>query len=502
MLKQENTTRTIPWRGLFVAAVAATALTLFVRGERVEVPYAGVLAAVMLLISFAILLRATVKTGGLLSGYTLVLGTFLVTYPLSAFVDLTGKDYVSLGFYEIAALDPHTQAHHVYLSLALVFLAQLALWWGLAPGRSTAPPSSPHLVRVRSTLLILAGILFTLVGAAGTYLLFSGSGEALENIATVNSTRELAAGTARFVFMSEWLSWGIIFLLTAFLASRASKNHPKATLAALVGGSTCMLMNLFWTGSRAENLLAVLPLLFVVKKIAPQHFRHFVSVVAVGVAGIIVFETIARTTALLNSGFDYFAQGAISTSQFAANQLAAVLDWQLGRYPTISLAFDMVNRYGHAFGSTLLQGVTMTINAPATLLHLPLKVPEPQAMTSLVGQYIYEDPSINGVVPGTVAELYFNFGVLGVIGGFFAIGRIARYCIGITHSTVDMGTALLGFYALTLLCVSTIPMTATLAVYLLATGGLPVLVFCAAEQTVSHCVKPLPQGTARMALSG
>lgn len=493
MLKQENTEQAVPWRGLFAAGAVATALTLVVRGERVEVPYAGVLAAVMLLISLAILLRTAVKTGSLLNGYTLVLGTFLVTYPLSAFVHLTGKDYVSLGFYEIAALDPHTQAHHVNLSLALVLLAQVALWWGLKPGRPAAPLSSLHFVRVRSTLLILAGTLFTLVGAAGTYLLFSGSGEALEDIATVNNTREIAAGTARFVFMSEWLSWGIIFLLIAFLASRAGKDHPKIALAALAGGSTCMLVNLFWTGSRAENLLAVLPLLFVVKKIAPQHFRHFVSVIAVGVTGIIVFETIARTTALLNSGFDYFAQGAISTSQFAANQLAAVLDWQLGRYPTISLAFDMVNRYGHAFGSTLLQGVTMTINAPATLLHLPLKVPEPQAMTSLVGQYIYEDPSINGVVPGTVAELYFNFGVLGVISGFFVIGRIARYCIGVTHSTVDIGTALLGFYVLTLLCVSTIPTTATLAVYLLATRGLPILLFCAAEQTVSRTVSPLPQ---------
>ena len=115
----------------------------------------------------------------------------------------------------------------------------------------------------------------------------------------------------------------------------------------------------------------------------------------------------------------------------------------MGRYPTISLAFDMVTQYGHAFGSTLLQGLAMTVNAPATLLHIPLKVPEPEAMTALVGQYIYQDPSINGVVPGTLAELYFNFGTLGVFGGFFLIGRIAKVCISMTHSAVDMGTLLL-----------------------------------------------------------
>jgi hypothetical protein len=493
VLKEGQNARAIPWRRLFAAIVVLVAVILLVRRERVDAPDAGVLAAILLVISAAILFRAAVKTGSFMNSYTLVLGTFLLTYPLSAFVHLTGADYVSLGFYEIAALDTHTQLHHVYLSLALVFLAQLALWWGLAPGRPASPRNGPQPVRVRSTLLVLAGVLFTLVGIAGTTLLFSGSGDPLQGISTIDPGRQLAAGTARFAFMSTWLSWGIIFLLTAFLVSRTSKSHPRIALAALVAGSACIFLNLFWTGSRAENLLAVLPLIFVVKKIAPVHFRRFASVIVVGVIGIIVFETIARTTTMLNSGLNDLVQGEIGTSQFMTNQLAAIFDWQMGRYPTISLSFDMVGRYGHAFGSTLLQGFAMTVNAPATLLHIPLKVPEPTAMTALVGQYIYEDPAINGVVPGTLAELYFNFGALGVLGGFFLIGRIAKYCISATHSAVDMGTLLLSFYMLTLLCVWTIPQTATIGVYLLATRGLPLLVFCAVEQTLSHSVNLAPQ---------
>lgn len=500
MLKVGQRTQAIPWRRLFVAIVALVAATLLLRRERVDTPGAGVLAALLLLISVAILLRAAVKTGGFLNGYTLVLGTFLLTYPLSAFVHLTGADYVSLGFYEIAALDPHTQFHHVYLSLALVLLALLALWIGLAPARPAVKATGLQLVRVRSTLLILAGGLFTLVGVAGTALLFSSSGNALQDAATIDPGRQLAAGTARFAFMSTWLSWGIIFLLTAFLASRSSKSHPRMTLTVLIGGSACIFLNLFWTGSRAENLLAILPLIFVVKKIVPRHFRSFASVIAVGVLGIIIFETIARTTTLLNSGIDFFAQGGITTSQFVTNQLAAVFDWQMGRYPTISLAFDMVGRFGHATGSTLWQGLAMTINAPATLLHIPLKVPEPTAMTALVGQYIYEDPTVNGVVPGTLAELYFNFGVLGVIGGFFVIGRTARCCIAATHSAANMGTLLLSFYILTLLCVWTIPQTATIGFYLLATRGLPILLFCGVEQTLIRSAVPAPRATLRAVL--
>ena len=272
------------------------------------------------------------------------------------------------------------------------------------------------------------------------------------------------------------------------------------TLALLIGGSACIFLNLFWTGSRAENLLGILPLIFVVKKISPRHFRSFASVIAVGVLGIIVFETIARTTTLLNSGIDFVSQSGMTTSQFVTNQIAGVFDWQMGRYPTISLAFDMVGRFGHASGSTLWQGLAMTINAPATLLHVPLKVPEPTAMTALVGQYIYEDPTINGVVPGTLAELYLNFGVLGVIGGFFVIGRIARYCIAATHSAANMGTLLLSFYILTLLCVWTIPQTATIGFYLLATRGLPILLFCGVEQTLIRSAIPAPRATLRAAL--
>lgn len=500
MLNRAQTPNSILWRRILLSIAALIVAVWCVRRDRVETPCAGLLAAALLVISCAVLLRTAAKTGSLMNGQTLVLGTFLVAYPLSAFVHLTGSNYESIGFYNLAALDPHTQAHHVYLSLALVLVALLALWWGLAPARPPLPPAVAHAVRVRSALLVLFGIAFTLVGAAGTALLFSGSGEGLADLANIDRARELESGTARFVFMSQWLSWGIVFLLTAFLASRFSNRRPRFTLIALIGGSACMVVNLFWTGGRAENLLAILPLMFVVKKLRPGVFRPFTAIVVAGLSGIIVFETIARTTVLLDTGMDLLARSGIGAGQFVANQIAAVFDWQMGRYPTIGLAFDMVNRSGHAFGSTLIQGLAMTLNAPATLLHSSMKAPEPAAMTALAGQYIYGDPNMTGVVPGTLAELYFNFGILGVAVGFFVIGRIARYCISVTHSSREMGTRLLAFYILTLLCVWTIPMTATLGVYLLATRGLPILLFCAAEQTVSRAAHAAQQHATAPAL--
>ena len=177
MLKTEQETRAIPWRRLLLSVDLVRRCDSAGAGRASRRTGRRCAAAILLIISAAMLLRAAVKTGSFINGYTLVLGTFLLTYPLSAFVHLTGADYVSLGFYEIAALDPHTQIHHVYLSLALVLLAQLALWWGLAPARPGVLLNGPHLVRVRSSSLILAGAVFTLLGVAGTILLFSSSGE-------------------------------------------------------------------------------------------------------------------------------------------------------------------------------------------------------------------------------------------------------------------------------------------------------------------------------------
>lgn len=118
-----------------------------------------------------------------------------------------------------------------------------------------------------------------------------------------------------------------------------------------------------------------------------------------------------------------------------------------------------------------------------------------------MGQYLYDDSTRTGVVPGTLAELYFNFGVFGVIAGFFVVGRVARYCISLTHSAEDAGTMLLAFYVMALLCISTIPMNATVILYFLATSGLPILVFYASERILIHAFSPLPQPATRTALT-
>ena len=111
-----------------------------------------------------------------INGNTLALATFTITYAVLAFVHLTGANYVSEGFYDFATLGPRTQAHHVYLALALVVLAQIGLWYGLAPTRRYPVSTRVHTLRVRSKLLVFAGIGFTALGLREHVSVLPGSG--------------------------------------------------------------------------------------------------------------------------------------------------------------------------------------------------------------------------------------------------------------------------------------------------------------------------------------
>ena len=141
MMKTEQDARPIPWRRILLSVILLVALTLMVRRERMDVPGAGMFAALLLVSSAAMLLRAAVKTGSFINEYTLVLGTFLLTYPLSAFVHLTGRGHIyPKVFMKLRPLIAIHKSIMCIYRLRSYLLAQLALWWGLAPRAPAIQP--------------------------------------------------------------------------------------------------------------------------------------------------------------------------------------------------------------------------------------------------------------------------------------------------------------------------------------------------------------------------
>jgi oligosaccharide repeat unit polymerase len=225
--------------------------------------------------------------------------------------------------------------------------------------------------------------------------------------------------------------------------------------------------NIFWTGGRASVIIALIPGLFLLRQIRTKYSNFAVIFVGLLISVYFVIVTLMRN----------FAPSAFSSDEL----LIDVLDWHVGRFSMIGLGVEMVNRNGFAWGSTLFEGLANTINAPLVLLKLPQIVQAPQGITSVVGMYLVGNPQMTGIVPGTICELYYNFGLFGVAGGYFLIGVLLKKSIKLIQNTKSMGVFTLSVYIITLICTSFIPGTFTSWVYYLPTMGFPVFCLFACE---------------------
>jgi hypothetical protein len=228
--------------------------------------------------------------------------------------------------------------------------------------------------------------------------------------------------------------------------------------------------NIFASGGRGAALVSTLPYLFILQRIRPQFARG--PVFASGVILVIFFVAVTalRTITAVPMG--------------VADQALNVFDWQLGRFSMIGLGLEIVRAQGLLWGSTLLHSVTQTINAPSTLLKLPLLVDEHRAITSVVGEHLLGDPEINGILPGVIADLYINLGIVGVASGLVVVGILVNKLTRVMKSTSSVSTFLLGSYAIALISVILIPGTATGWVYFLFTGGIPAIALFVCERGI------------------
>jgi hypothetical protein len=117
-------------------------------------------------------------------------------------------------------------------------------------------------------------------------------------------------------------------------------------------------------------------------------------------------------------------------------------------------------------------------------LKLPLLVDEHRAITSVVGEHLLGDPEINGILPGVIADLYINLGIVGVASGLVVVGILVNKLTRVMKSTSSVSTFLLGSYAIALISVILIPGTATGWVYFLFTGGIPAIALFVCERGI------------------
>jgi oligosaccharide repeat unit polymerase len=411
----------------------------------------------------------TKKAHVLFDGYILVLLCFLIVYAVSAVFHLLNTSGNLQGFYSMLAPNREPMTSRIYYCLFIVAIAFIALraGWGTVSKEFFEPSEQ---LKVNYRLLLVMGVLFTAISIIGTIKLF-GQFPSLREFLTVDRAKEIGSGTARYVFISQWLGWGLTFLTVYFLRTPAAKTRSVFLLWFIL--SACAVaINLFWTGSRGAAFISLLPAFLLLQRLRPKYIKPVLAVI-----GILFLVYFAACTYVRSDNFkDY------RLSQY----LTAIFDWQVGRFSMIGLGIEMVQRQGLALGATLPDGLVNTLNAPSTLLKLPQLLPASQSVTSAVGDYLVGNPEVTGIVPGSIFDFYYNFGLFGVAAGYFIIGKIVRKSTSVMRKTDSMGVFLFWSYVVVTLSICCIPGTATGWVYYLATTGFPALCLLVCEVALSR----------------
>jgi len=392
-------------------------------------------------------------------GILLVLAAFVFIYPLSGVFQFIGGSLDRRGFFDYRFLDPAVQSHYCYATLLLIFAAYLALVAGVGKGTSKQS-ENPHLSVNRKRLVVFGATVLAL-GLLGTVRLFQYSGlpDLVSFLITMDRGRYVGDGFGRYVFLSQWVPWGVTFISIAILSGPWGLSRLKSSLV-LVGSLVIIVVNSYWSGGRATILFGIVPMLMCLTRLRKSSGAGILPYFLAIVTAVMIAMTSARS----------------EFSPQISEDIVNIVDWHAGRFCMVGLGFALTANSGAGFGTTILGSFFSSINDLMTLAHLPFQLPHVQGMESIIGGYLINDPDNNSILPGSICELYYDFGVLGVVVGHFLIGRLARICSNAVHRGANVGSVLLGAYCLLSLSISTLSGNISSAFYYLLYIGLPLLV--------------------------
>jgi len=144
-------------------------------------------------------------------------------------------------------------------------------------------------------------------------------------------------------------------------------------------------------------------------------WRQLITVVAIGSVALVVMTSLRESHSKINS------QTAVSSNPLAI--MVGSLNF-LGVDKTSQIIDKMPDRMNYQFGSTLFLWVLSPI--PRTMWPQKPEMTEGREVGELIYQKRDENSPGGGVPPGFIAEMYLNFGYLGVIAGTFIAGVILK----------------------------------------------------------------------------
>ena len=345
---------------------------------------------------------------------TWMVANFLLANVVSGFAHVLGWSK-ERGYYEVLTGDPVGSTSGLLASGWATFLGGLALWAGLMvprprlfpvrDSRQLVPPrplvpenlysfAAAHRITVGGLALVLVG-----AGALGVSRVVG---------ATTDQTggRIIAVddGNARFAFLAGWLPWAVTILVLTLASRRRAPGPSLWNTLLLVAGLGGLALGGSWSGGRSELVYAAFPLL----------------------ALMLPRINVLRWPFLVGGGAAFAAYLLYASANRVGGSTDpwSFVDWQWGRFSMGAWASNHTEIHGSLGGETVWSAL---LNVPLSLLHFAgIDVDNPfRSMVEVSGYDLLGGEDQIYVVPGFSAEMLLNFGIVGVVGGYFLLGLLS-----------------------------------------------------------------------------
>ncbi|STX15474.1 Uncharacterised protein [Kocuria rosea] len=385
--------------------------------------------------------------GRFLNFRTLLLLNYILVTSVSGIAHLTTDGASRIGYHDVRGIDS-AQAATVSTCVGLVALC-CALLHRVPKGRASKERVGSSFLlssRERHFLFYLSLLLLPLT---------IWSTVVIQNYAIQLDSERIVAiegGMARYSYVAKWFAWAASFATIWLIGTRLGRNRLFASLVAAI----CVLSivaSIAWSGGRSIILVMVFPVVLV---LLPR-LRGLTWILwPIGLAALANY--IIKLSELRGGSADSLS-------------LRAWTDWQWGRFSMMGWAHEQVEENGFLLGETFASAGATLLGGIVGLIGVSLGQPSWLSSTQIAGADIRGD-NTTWIVPGLNAELFMNFGLVGVALGLYALGRFTNW-VDQKYATASSITIRLTFaYIGTLLVLRSVPSdSASIPTYLLYIGN-------------------------------
>lgn len=225
----------------------------------------------------------------------------------------------------------------------------------------------------------------------------------------------ISGGMARYSYVSYWVVWAITFTVILLVFRTTPTRHRSGDMRAILlvaTGVVAIGASLEWNGGRSAMVGLAFPLVLVTLPLVRVSK-------AVGMAS-------AVAASLAYVGYVYQLTERRMTRQGISGPLDW-LDWEWGRFSMLGFAVQHSKENGFVFGETLINSVLRFFEGTFRLVGIPYEPTGTRTTPAIAAEHILHSSTNFHIMPGLTPELYLNFGLVGVIGGYFFLGRLCGW---------------------------------------------------------------------------